>query len=77
MAPSNALLRSDLSACLCPPPGYTVRIEENAGDLFYRAIRVNGPQWVSPRLRGTYSAAETDARLYSSRVGSVQAGGAR
>ena len=77
MAPSNALLRSDLSAVLSPPPGYTVRIEENAGVQFYRAIRVNGPQWISPRLRGTYSAAETDARLHSSGVRSVQAGGAK
>ena len=65
MAPSSVLSRSDVSAILCPPPGYTVRIEENAGAQFYRAIRVNGPQWVSPRLRGTYSAAETDAYVHS------------
>jgi hypothetical protein len=77
MAPSDALPRSDLSAVLCPPSGYTVRIEETAGVQFYRAIRVHGPQWISARLRGTYSAAELDARLHSVGVKSGQAAGAK
>jgi hypothetical protein len=41
--------------------GFTVRHEENAGVMFYRAIGLNG--WESPYLRATYRAALGDATL--------------
>lgn len=76
MAPSIALPRSYARAVFSPPLGYTVRIEENAGVQRYRAVRVNGPEWICPRLRGSYCAAEADAYLHSSGFGVLPAGGA-
>lgn len=44
-----------------PPIGYTIRHEQNADRMFYRAMRVSGPEWVSPYLRATYEVALRDA----------------
>ena len=48
-----------------PSEGYTVRFEENAGRMFYRAMRTSGSEWVSPLLRATYDAALRDAVEHS------------
>jgi len=49
---------------LWPPVGYTIRHEENAGTMFYRAIRTSGTEWQSPLLRATYNVALRDAEVH-------------
>ena len=50
-----------MKAPIWPPVGYTIRHEENAGTMFYRAIRTSGTEWQSPLLRATYDVALRDA----------------
>jgi len=55
-----------MKAPIWPPVGYTIRHEENAGTMFYRAIRTSGTEWQSPLLRATYDVALRDAEVHES-----------